>query len=120
MSCERLAIERKLSTAFYLQTDGQTEQMNAIMEQYLRAFVNYQQDNCTSWLPMAEFASDNHTSEITGCSPFFGNYGFHPRMTLSQHPIQNGGDIREVNTNTLSQKMNEIFEQMKTEMARAQ
>jgi hypothetical protein len=62
---------------------------------------------------MAEFASDNHTSETTGCSPFVGNYSFYPRMTFSQHPVQNENDIREVNTNSLSQKMNEIFEQMK-------
>jgi hypothetical protein len=90
--------------------------MNAIMAQYLRAFVNYQQNNCTSWLPLAEFVSINHASETTGYSPFHGNYGFHPRMTFSQHPIQNENDIREVNANILSQKMNEIFQQMKTKM----
>jgi hypothetical protein len=94
--------------------------MNAITEQYLRAFVKYQQDNWTSWLPMAEFTSNNHILETTGCSPFFGNYGFYPRMTFSQHPIQNGDVIRQVNAYALSQKMNEIFEQMKTKMARAQ
>jgi hypothetical protein len=90
------------------------------MEQYLRAFVNYQQDDWAQWLPIAEFASNNHVSETTGCSPFFGNYGFNPRMTFTQHPVQNGNDIREVNAKTLSHKMNEIFEQMKSEMGRAQ
>jgi hypothetical protein len=94
--------------------------MNAIMEQYLSAFVNYQQDNCTSWRPISEFVSNNHTSQTTGCSLFFGNHGFHLRMTFSQHLIQNGNDIREVNANSLSNKMNEIFKQMKTEMVRAQ
>ena len=69
---------------------------------------------------MAEFESNNHVSETTGCLPFFGNYGFHPRMTFSQHPVQNSNDIREVNAKALSQKMNDIFEQMKAEMARAQ
>jgi hypothetical protein len=58
--------------------------------------------------------------EKTGCSPFHSNYGFHPRMTFRQHPIQNRNDIMEVNANIFSQKMNEIFEQMKTEMARTQ
>jgi hypothetical protein len=43
--CTRLGIERKLSTAFHPQTDGQTERMNAIMEQYLRCYVNYLQDD---------------------------------------------------------------------------
>ena len=37
---EKLGIERRLSTAFHPQTDGQTERTNAILEQYLRAYGN--------------------------------------------------------------------------------
>jgi hypothetical protein len=103
--------------AFHLQTDGETEQMNAIMDQYLRPLVNYQQNNWTSWLPMAEFASNNPISETMRYSPFFDNYGFHLRMTISQHPVQNGSDIKEMTENTLSQKMKESFTQMNTEMS---
>jgi hypothetical protein len=94
--------------------------MNAIIEQYLQAFINYQQDNWTSWLPIAEFTSTYYASEKTGCSQFFSNYGLHLRINFSQHPVQNRNDIREVNANILSQKMNEVFEEMKTNMARAQ
>jgi transposase InsO family protein len=118
--CERLGIKRKLSTAFHPQTDGQTERMNVIMEWYLQAFFNYQQDNWISWLPIVEFASNNYTFKTTGYSPFFGNYRFHPRMTLSQHPVQTSNDIREVNANTLSPKIKEIFKQITIEMTRAQ
>jgi len=42
--CSRLGIDRRISTAFHPQSDGQTERMNADMEQYLRVFVNHQQD----------------------------------------------------------------------------
>ena len=52
-------IKRNLSRAFYLETNGQTERTNAILEQYLRAYVNYQQDDWTELLPYAEFAYNN-------------------------------------------------------------
>jgi len=39
---EALGISCKLSTAFNPQTDGQTERANATLEQYLRAYCNYQ------------------------------------------------------------------------------
>jgi hypothetical protein len=94
--------------------------MNAVMEQYLRAFVNYQQNDWVKWLPMAEFAANNHASETTNCSPFYGNYGFHPRMTFGQHPVQNPSDIREVNAKQIADRMGQLFEEMKAEMKRAQ
>ena len=40
-----LQVEIKLSLAFHLQTDGQTERVNQVLEQYLCCTINYQQDN---------------------------------------------------------------------------
>ena len=39
-----LGIETKLSMAFHPQTDGQTKHANQELEQYLRIFVDYQQE----------------------------------------------------------------------------
>ena len=49
------------------------------MEQYLRCYVDYRQDDWAKWLPIAEFAQNNHVSATTQLSPFAANYGYHPR-----------------------------------------
>lgn len=41
--CNDWNIEPHLSTAFHQETDGQTQWINVIMEQYLQAYFNYQQ-----------------------------------------------------------------------------
>jgi transposase InsO family protein len=41
----RLGIDRRMSTAFHPQTDGQMARMKPGMEQSLRVFVNHQQDD---------------------------------------------------------------------------
>ena len=52
--CKLVGISQNLSTSFHHQTDGQTEHVDAILEQYLRGYINYQQDNWHELLTMAE------------------------------------------------------------------
>ena len=40
-----LKIKHKLSTTFHSQIDGQTERLNVFMKQYLRVYVNFEQDD---------------------------------------------------------------------------
>ena len=77
--CKELNIQAALSTAFHPQTDGQTERVNQTLEQYLRVFSNYYQDDWAAHLPLAEFAYNNMMNASTNFSPFFVNYGFHPK-----------------------------------------
>ena len=67
----RLGIERRLSTAIHPQTDRQGQQTNAILQQYLRAYINHQQDDWCSNLPVAEFVYNNGYQETIKNSPFF-------------------------------------------------
>ena len=43
--CTQLGIHQLLSSAFHPETDGQTENANAVIEQVLRAYTSYQQDD---------------------------------------------------------------------------
>jgi hypothetical protein len=52
---EKLSVKSSLSTAFHLQTDGETEWVNQELEQYLHIFCNFQADNWAQLLPFMEF-----------------------------------------------------------------
>ena len=80
--CLKLGIKANLSTAYHPQTDGKTERINAITEQYLRAYISYHQDDWVKWLPIAEFAGNDGYSESIKTSPFFANYAYNPRLGL--------------------------------------
>jgi len=81
-----LGIATKLLTVFHSQTNGQTEQINQELEQYLRFFVNYRQKDWPEWLASAEFVVNNKVHTATKMLPFIANYGRELRM---------GGDIRK-------------------------
>ncbi|MBW0556820.1 hypothetical protein O181_096535 [Austropuccinia psidii MF-1] len=72
--CQQLKISRDLSTAFQPETDGQTERVNQLLEQYLWTYVSYHQDDWCTWLPLAEFAYNNAKHSSTKQSPFFTIY----------------------------------------------
>jgi len=76
--CKALEIKRAMSTAYYLQTDGQTERINQEVKVLLRHYINYRQDDWTKWLATAEFQYNDKEHAVTGHSPFYVNYGRHP------------------------------------------
>jgi hypothetical protein len=82
-----LNIQQNLSSAFHPESDGQTERVNQVLEQYLRCYVDYQQTNWPQLLPLAEFCYNNSEHSSLKCSPFRANYGYDPVMDLSTTPI---------------------------------
>lgn len=102
--CRLLGISRHLSTAHHPESDGVTERLNAVIEDYLRHFVNIHQSDWASLLPCCELALDNRPSSAIGdVSPFFLSHGYHfeisPPTKLSypetspKSPIQKGSAI---------------------------
>ncbi len=73
------------------------------MEAYLRAFVNWEQDNWAKLLPMAEFAYNNVKNTSTGHTPFELNYGYHPRVSFE----------KDVDPRSRSRSANELVEELR-------
>jgi len=70
------------TSGYHLEANSQVEQTNQILEQYLCIYCNYQQNNWSKLLPLAEFAYNNAPSATTGVSPFFANKGYHPNLII--------------------------------------
>ena len=75
----QLGTTLSFSTANHPQTDGQTERMNRVIEDVLRAFVNHKQDNWDKLLPLCEFAINSSYQSSTSSTPFYLNYGLNPK-----------------------------------------
>ena len=72
--------------------DGQTERTNQTLEEYLRHYTNYQQDDWVSLLPMAEHAYNAAKSQTTKLSPFYANYGFEPTTQWIRPSVRKEGN----------------------------
>ncbi len=105
--CYFLGIKRKLSTAFYPQTDGQTERQNSTMEAYLRVFVNWEQGNWARLLPIAEFVYNNAKNASTGHTFFELNCDYHPKVSFEEDVDPRS---RSRSTNKLAEELRELIE----------
>ena len=77
-----LDITPNMSMAYHPQTDGQLEWTNQWLEQYLRVYGNFQQDDWARWLPMAQYVHNAWPSSTMGFTPFSLLLGFTPEITI--------------------------------------
>ena len=77
-----LGIQQNLSTAFHPRTDGQTERMNAWLEQYLRPWTASQPTSWSKLLPIAKFAHNSWQHDVTRRSPHELLFGIKPQVIL--------------------------------------
>jgi len=110
-----LGIESKLLTAFYPQTDGQTERVNQELEQYLRMFIDHRQEQWPDWLGTAEFAYNNKVHSSTKISPFKANYRQDSRMGFE---MRRKGKYKGAEKFVI--KMKEVQEEAKVALGKVQ
>lgn len=67
-----------MSSAYHPQTDGQTEVVNRIIEQFLRCFVADRPKQWSFLLPWAEYWYNTTFHSSTGMSPFKATFGRDP------------------------------------------
>jgi hypothetical protein len=103
------------TSGYHPEGDGQTERVNQTLEQYIRIFCNYQQDNWSGLLPLAEFAFNNASNETIGTSPFYANKGYHPNLTV--HPER---DMASARAREYAVDLGELHEALKENIAEAQ
>eukprot|EP00253_Pinus_taeda_P005547 PITA_05547 len=70
-----LGTQLNFSIAYHPQTDGQTEQVNQMVEDMLRAYVMQQPTRWEDYLHLVEFAYNNGYHTSTQMSPFEVMYG---------------------------------------------
>ena len=112
---QALNMEFHYTSGYHPEADGQTERANQTLEQYLRIYCSYQQDNWSQLLPLAEFAYNNAPNASTGITPFFANKGYHPNMTI--YPDR---DIASIKARELAVDLAELHTALKEEIAIAQ
>lgn len=107
-----LDMKLNFSTAYHPETDGQTEHTNQTLEGYIRLYCNYQQDNWPDLLPIAEFAYNNAPHSSTQVSPFFANYGYNPKATLTLDV-----SVRDPNAHDFSRSLSELHDYCREQLA---
>ncbi len=99
-----LKAKQNLSSSYHPQTDGITEKENDIIENCIRAFTNYQQDDWCEYLPDFELAINSSISGSTGLSPQFVDTGYEPFIPL--------GITREIHNQSKEHTVQHLLEKL--------
>ena len=83
-----LDIQLYFTSGYHLKDDGQTKHMNQTLKQYLCVYCNYQQDDWSKLLSLAEFSYNNALNATTSVFLFFTNKRYYPNINFNpEHDI---------------------------------
>jgi len=109
-----LGIKLAATTTYHPQGDGQMEQVNQELEQYLRLFTNQRQDDWVGLLPFAEFQYNNQVQSSTQHPPFLLDTGRVPQMGFEPDQPQS----RMEPVNEFNDRMTDTLEEAKAALAK--
>jgi len=114
-----LEVKFDKSSAYYPQTDGQTERVNQILEHYLSTYCMWDQNDWVDLLPFAEFYYNNTVHTATKQTPFFAAYHQHPENNF-KNPRDNATESNNPETVKTVEDLDAMSEAMRENMKAAQ
>ena len=113
-----LGSKLKFSTAYHPQTDGQTERVNQILEDMLRACAIELPGSWDKHLPLAEFAYNNSYQSSIGMAPYEALYGRKCRSPICWTEVSERAVIGPDIVDETTQKIEMIREKLLTAQSR--
>ena len=113
-----LGMSLNLSSAFHPQTDGQTDFVNYVMEDMLRAWVIAFESSWETHLPLIEFAYNNSYHTSIGMASFEALYGRPCRSPLYWVEVEDKQLIGPEMIRETSEKIKVVREKMKATQTR--
>jgi hypothetical protein len=112
----------KMSTSFWPQTDGQTERVNLVIQQFLRNYVMMDQQDWVDHLELAKFCYNNSEHSVTSSTPFQMVTGKSPIVpvtwtTLRQPPSDANEEVSMVTQ--LDEERQRLWEMVKANLEKA-
>lgn len=104
---KEMGTKLNMSSAYHPKTDGQTERVNQILEDMLRACALQYREGWDRMLPLAEFAYNNSYQESLRAAPYEILYGRPCRTPLCWDTIE---DRQQVSTDLVRQTTEQVRE----------
>ena len=77
-------------------------------------FVSHRQNDWPEWIACAEFAYNNKIHTSMQVSPFFANYGYHPRMGIEPRRAGKSEPAKE-----FAERMKKIHEEAQAALSKS-
>lgn len=100
---KRCGVKLNMSTSHHLQTNGSSEVMNQMLENYLQSYCNVNMNDWDELLSTTEFFYNSSKTEGTKVSPFELDKGWQPRCYL--HLISKAGASSIESVNDLGRRL---------------